>query len=163
MSNITTRDSKSLQGVGISSTTPTSGQTLTYNSSTQQWEPLTDVIGGQVTQVSATNLVSTTSTTYVLLPGMTITPVAGTYKVTFSARMVLTNKNNQVFFTLFSGGTQILHSERQFSVATNGNAIPASTQATVVVNGAQAIEAHYRGDGASVEATNRSLIIERVL
>ncbi len=109
-------------------------------------------------QVSATDNQDTGSGTFVLIPGMTITPVAGTYIVSFSAQVQPSLSAGEI--TLFVGGVEVAHSRRQVALLDGQSA---ETQALVSVNGVQAIEARYRNPGpGDIDVFQRSLIALRV-
>jgi hypothetical protein len=119
------------------------------------------------TSVTATNSPSTSSLTYILIPGMTITPSAGTYFVTFSTSVSGATRNDSHFVSLYSGGSVITHSEREmfYSNANQvvGMILGTHTQAIVTVNGSQAIEARYRCTaGSAITVYERSLIIIKI-
>lgn len=110
------------------------------------------------TQVSNTNNVDTGSGTFILIPGMTITPVAGDYIATFSAQVQPSLSAGEI--TLFVGGAEVTHSRREVALLDGQSA---ETQALVSVSGIQAIEARYRNPGVGdIDVFERSLIILRV-
>lgn len=110
------------------------------------------------TEVSAINNVDTGSGSFIPIPGMGITPVAGTYLVSFSAQVQPSLSAGQI--TLYADGVEIPHARREVALLDGQSA---ETQALVSVNGAQAIEARYRNPGAGdIDVFERSLIILRV-
>lgn len=109
-------------------------------------------------QVSATNNVDTTSGAFILIPGMTLTPSAGTYITTFSAQVQPSIAAGEI--TLFVGGGEVEHARRNIALLGGQSA---ETQALVTVNGVESIEAHYRNPGGGdIDVFERSLIILRV-
>lgn len=119
------------------------------------------------TEVTASGVVTTTSTTFVTVAGMTITPSAGTYLVWFSANGEHNSGGgSELVVGLAVAGVDLAVTERQagggFLTANVRYAV--STQAKVTVNGSQAIEGRFRRDGGvgSVELDNRSLMIMKV-
>ncbi len=125
---------------------------------------LTPSIG--MTQVTSTTAVSTSSTTYVLITGMTVAPAAGTYWVSFSGSFGIPSTTGVTFYcTIYSGGVQVTHSERtmwNISVHVHSVELPCHTQALVTVNGSQAVEVRYRASAAnSITARARSMLLIR--
>lgn len=105
---------------------------------------------------------TTTSVTDVLVAGMTLTPAAGTYLVTFSTSGVNSgNGASRMFFSIYVNGVQVAHSEREFGISGGGN-VAVYTNAVVTVNGAQAIEARWRAVAGTNTAHERSLTLIRV-
>jgi len=142
----------------------TSGQVLQTqgSGSDPQWA---DEVPPAADIVTSTTPASTTSGTHVLAAGMTITPAAGTYLVTFSATAGQTGNNDQVYIQVFAGGAaQGVEMEvRQgttFLPRTGRYGIVA--QAKVTVNGAQAIDGRFRQVGGTGTLYSRSLSIVEV-
>ncbi len=121
-------------------------------------------------EVTSNAGMSLTSTTDVLVTGMTITPVAGTYRVTFDSTLNNTTSNNAQTWGVgvYVGGVQNTNSNRTYVSQTNsfGTATPGSsalvTSATVTVNGSQAIEIRARRSAGTVTINNRNMTIMRV-
>lgn len=87
-------------------------------------------------QATATDDITTSSTTDVVATGMTLTPPAGTYLVWFSGSF--NNTNDVTFVSIYSNGVQSQSSEERNE---GGSAlIPFNSVAKVTVNGSQAIE-----------------------
>jgi hypothetical protein len=87
---------------------------------------------------------NTTSLTDVLIPGMTVTPAAGTYLVSFDTSTVNSgNGSERNFINLYSGGAVVSGTERRVGIS-GGGVTTVSTHAVVTVNGSQAIEARWR-------------------
>ncbi len=102
------------------------------------------------------------SLTDVLIAGMTLTPTAGTYLVTFSSSVLNSgNGATRLFVSIYSGGTQVAHSEREIGVSGAANSCVQSG-AIVTVNGSQAIEARWRAVAGTNTAHERSLVIVRL-
>lgn len=120
--------------------------------------------------VTATGKTTTTSSSDVVISGMTITPVAGTYIVIFSTCLKNTGTNGNVAVSIYSGGSINSHSERvcspQFASGGYGGtpslSFPIETHATVTVNGSQAIEARWRRSTGTASCSTRSMIIWKV-
>lgn len=121
-------------------------------------------------EASATASTTTTSGSNVLINGMTLTPVAGTYKVSFSTTLQSNNTDADIFVSLYANGVQAAHSERECSPQFSSGGLggnpslswPIATQALLTVNGSQAIEARWRRSAGTATALERTLIIVRV-
>ena len=112
------------------------------------------------TLLSATDTVSTTSTSFVAVPQMTATPTQGTYIVTFSGTMENDSKSKAVEVPLFADGTQVTHSKRKFQRGNVSQVAPFSCIAKITVNGSQTIEARWKVDNnSSGTITERSLLL----
>ena len=113
------------------------------------------------TLAEATATTTTTSGSDVLVNSMTLTPAAGTYLVTFSGSVRQSASNDSIFTSIYSGGTQVAASEREFKRGSNQGNITASfcCQAKVTVNGAQAIEGRWRETGGTATMYERTLSI----
>ena len=117
--------------------------------------------------VSSATSTSTTSTTYTLISGMTITPGAGTYIATFSSSGRAQSEDQQMQVSLFSNGVQVAHSERDhgWDTADPDNEdyrFGIHTQAVITVTAGQAIEARYKTDYSTFNIFERSLILIKV-
>jgi hypothetical protein len=129
-------------------------------------DPATIATGVAYQVVSGSTPISTTSLTDVLVPGLTVTPAAGTYLVVWGATVSHNKTGQTVFGSVWSGGSKVAYTERQIG-GQAGNLGNASSQAVVVVNGAQAIEARWRvssntGGGQGNSPGPRSLTIIRL-
>jgi hypothetical protein len=119
------------------------------------------------TEVSATADTTTTSTTDVLMNTMTITPVAGTYLVSFSTTVDHSAQNVAVVISIYAGGTLKADSVRGPIPRTNAigaisMSMMASTNGVVTVNGSQAIEIRWKTASGTATAHQRTLDILRV-
>lgn len=109
-----------------------------------QWIPATPQgQGGSLCAVTgATDLITTTSTTFTVAGGMTLTPASGTYVVWFSATAAM-NKNGQfVVAAIHIDGNIVLSSNRWLGGQSN-NRGNFNSQARVMVDGTQTIDARW--------------------
>jgi len=113
-------------------------------------------------EISATASATTTSTTDVLMTGMTITPVSGTYKVMFSSTISSNTTGSTITISIYSNGTQVAHSVRaltpQFTTGVLASAsinMNVTTQAMVTVSGTQAIEIRWKIAGGGTATVNQ--------
>lgn len=112
--------------------------------------------------VTATGTTTSTSTTEVLIAGMTLTPSAGTYYVSFSTSAVNSGTGALRFFvSIYVDGTIVDHSERSLG-STGGVVQTVHTHAVVTVNGSQTIEARWRAVAGTNTAYARSLTAIRL-
>lgn len=105
-----------------------------------------------------------------LLPGMTLTPAAGTYLVWFTCRAAIgagTGENNSMDTQIFVGGTAVAASLRRISLQSAADISGAISQASsmasmarVTVDGTQAIEARGRNNTGIGTVTERQLAIQ---
>lgn len=123
--------------------------------------------GISATEVSFSSNLTVTSTTDVLMTGMTITPVAGTYMVWFSTWLTHSNGNATITMSLYVGGVQKADSIRvaipfvgALSAITQD--MPLATNALVTVNGSQAIAIDWRTSTGTATAHHGTLNILRV-
>lgn len=118
-------------------------------------------------EISATADTTTTSTTDVLVSGMTVTPVSGTYLVWFSSSVDHSNQSVAVVVSLYSGGTLKANSVRSPIPRFNGvGAITlgpvVAINGTVTVNGAQAIEIRWKTASGTATMHQRCINIVKV-
>jgi hypothetical protein len=132
------------------------------------WQTFWEVVAAAGTtvppaEVSSTVLASTLGSEYILLPSMTMTPAAGTYKFSFSGSGAVVDNTQLAWIALFKDGTLVQHTERQIGIGgTHDHAplsLPLSTQAVLTVNGSEAVETRYKSsDGEVFTVHDRSLI-----
>jgi hypothetical protein len=109
----------------------------------------------------ATNQISTTSLTDVLVTSMTLTPAAGTYLVLFYCSVDNTNDSKIQTFSIYVGGVR---QDNTVTPTTGYNIEPAvvSVNTLATVNGSQAIAVYWRTNANTARITTRSLILLRV-
>jgi hypothetical protein len=114
--------------------------------------------------VTQTNVVSTTSTSAVLIPDMTITPDAGRYLVSFSLTLQGSLNSVEVTCSIYVGETLIPESELTFNRAAASARTPLTISSVLAEpNGAQAIEARWRVSGGTGTSNfRRSMRIVRI-
>jgi hypothetical protein len=113
-------------------------------------------------EVSATAVASTTSPNYILLPSMTTTPPAGTYKFEFSSSGEVVDNLQTAWVAIFQNGSIVQRSERRIMMGgTHDHDVAATlhTQAVLTVSGSEAVEVRYKSDGTNTFTVyDRSLI-----
>lgn len=125
----------------------------------------------KVTEVwsSTATDITTTSTSFVLATGMTVTPEAGDYLVIFSADVSHTVNNGEVRVAFFVGGVQSTNTERFMRQQDTGLLAVApnyrtgiSMQKILTVNGSQALEVRWRIQGAGTGTMSASRAIHLI-
>lgn len=116
------------------------------------------------TSATATGTTTTSSGTMVVMSGMTITPAAGTYLVTFSASGSSDTNNRLMEYSLFNNAVEVTHARRgKFEPANQVTAM--HTQAVVVMAGSQAIDVRFTIDPTGTpifSVDERSLTIIKI-
>jgi len=115
--------------------------------------------------VSASAITTTTSTTAVLLGGMTITPAAGEYAVLFGGSISASKNNTTIELSVYEGGALDPASPRTHQFASANQTQAVATFGHVSVDGAQTIEGRWRilaGINPTLTATTRSMLIMKV-
>lgn len=118
-------------------------------------------------EATATADATTTSSTDVLMTGMTITPVAGTYLVLFSTTIDHSNQNVATVCSLYVGGVQDTDTVR--GPISRTNAIGAITTFPVVainalatVDGTQAIEIRWKTASGTATVHQRTFNVVQI-
>lgn len=99
----------------------------------------------QTTEISAISTITRSLSSYAALPGMSVTPPAGTYEVEFNTSASVDRNGRTGFLALFLNGVEIPGSERMVGGAA-GDVSGVGCTATVAVSGGQVLEARWRVD-----------------
>lgn len=107
--------------------------------------------------------IQTTSETFVLVPGMTLTPGAGTYFASFGMTANHNKSGQTVSTSIFSNGAQVPSTERTIG-GQAGNLGNCMASTVVTISAGQAIEARWKissnsGGGTGESPGPRSLIL----
>jgi hypothetical protein len=113
--------------------------------------------------ISATNTISTTSTTFVLDTDLSVTPQAGTWLALVSASVSNSNNERQSVIALAKNGIVDSNSERQMSGRGSTNFFEVSTFAYFTVSGTDPIALYYRAVQNTASLSIRSLTLIRVM
>ena len=115
--------------------------------------------------VEATDEVSTSSDTKILVPNMTRTPGAGVWKVHFSYEARMDAEDNKGEVQLFGNGVAVASSLRSVSDKYTNAQTPGFASycsiAIISVDAGQAIEARYERLQGTIYIRNRQLLITR--
>ena len=125
------------------------------------WAAARAVLTSFSQDANATANTTTTSVTDVLVDSMSVTPVRGIFRASFSSSVVNSNNGAQrTFVSLYVGGVQLAYTE--IPIGTGGGAYQAvSITAQCTVDGTQAIEARWRVAGGTSTMTQRVLSVVR--
>lgn len=137
--------------------------------------PLSVSATGKVTtgittgSANATSTTTTTSATDVLIASMTLTPVAGTYFISFCGSFTHSANNATITYTLYAATAAITGTAMVAEPTIQGGltpTLPFSQPGCVTgfgtVNGSQAIETRWKTSGATATVGTRILNILRV-
>lgn len=94
---------------------------------------------------------TTTSTSYITVPGLSVTPPAGSYRVRFSGSGYPQSNNKRQSMSIYANGSLVTGSERSIKSGggqTAGSIVGFSCEAVVTVNGSQVVEARLKSDAA---------------
>lgn len=102
-----------------------------------------------------------TSGSWTTITSMTVTPAAGTYLVTFSGSILISNGSTVFQLRFLNGATVVGHSFRRYQ---GSYTTAAHSQAVVVADGVSAISVEWRRDTGSGSASmfERSLFLLRI-
>ena len=109
--------------------------------------------------------VTTISDTYELIPSLTKTPPAGTYKVQISGSIEHTSNNDSIFTAIFKDGVIEAASEREFRRGAGQGDVAGTFHclAVVTVDGSQAIEGRWMEMvGGTATMHQRQMLLEKV-
>ena len=156
-----------LTDVDTTTAAPSVGDKLEWDGS--NWVPAAGGAGGDPTAdlAEATDVISTTSSSYVLAASMTLTPASGTYLVWFSGVCQHSVHIERLSTAIYSGGTLVSASEREWSGYESQNPPPGyspfATYAKVTVNGSEAIEGRFKEmDLGTARLRQRQLMILKI-
>jgi len=117
-------------------------------------------------QVNAVADTNSSSTTFVLIDGMTVTPGTGQYMVMFSSSIECMEPDTEQFAILYVGGSPVAHTERKIDTEASlaNTSFPISIQALVsVTNAAHAIEVRWKcPTGDQMTCHQRTLVVKRI-
>lgn len=170
MAMLTNGDVVHAQGIRVGNTTDTTGGNIRYvaDSDVQAyvggaWRSL---VNDGYWEASATASTTTTSSTDVLMSGMTLTPPAGTYMAWFSGSVGQSAADNTVTVSIYAGGSQIAHTQRvntptpTFSAGAARTTV--ATNGVVTVNGSQAVEIRWRRNAGTATCDQRTFNLIQV-
>lgn len=122
----------------------------------------------QSTQITASGNATTTSTSDVLMTGMTVTPIAGTYFVIFTATVQQNTAGGSVTVSIYDNGVQDSFSIQDFAPFDGGalSATQAScvctTQGVYTVNGSQVIQVEWHVSNGTGTVFQRKMTLMKI-
>jgi hypothetical protein len=101
------------------------------------------------------------------MSGMTLSPSAGKYLVTFSTVISQDTVGASVFVSIYKGGSQVSGSERVIQPRNSTgnstlNTIPVAVNAIVTVTNGQSIDIYWRTSGGTATAKARIIDIIKI-
>lgn len=127
----------------------------------------------QYASTTSTSAISTSSSTFSNVTGLDITPQAGTYIVFFHTGIENTTANGEGEYAIAIDTTNVTDSVRPIQILTtilglitltvNAIAAGVATATLVTVNGSQVIRPRYRAVSGTIQISNRSLILLKVI
>lgn len=135
--------------------------TLTFDSAATRRAAATIAVHpkGPILQASATASTTTTSTSYVLMDSMSLTPAAGDYLAVFSTSVSDNTAGTYVRISIFVNGVQQAHTEReQFQEGSIvGSPYAIATHANITVGAGQTVEVRWLVTAGTGTAYTRTL------
>jgi len=127
------------------------------------WQTLINIGSGVITYsiASSTNF-TTTSTTYVTITDMTLTPEAGTYGVWYNGGSILSTTPKFHGWSIFKNGIVIVDSERLQDTAHSNQNMVDSTMTIANFNGTDTCDVRVLAESGTLTITNRSLLMIRL-
>lgn len=124
-------------------------------------------VSGFATGILSYNIVSqttfsTASSTDVLITGFTVTPVAGTYGVWYSADIEIVTNNRIADCTIYRAGVAIADTNREMQGTSSKFQTSQQTIGIVSVNGSQSVDVRVASSGGTINIGNRSLLLIRL-
>lgn len=105
---------------------------------------------------------TTTSTSDVLTLGMSVTPSAGTYDITYQGSAGGSNSGNTVSISIYVGGKQISISKRTVQIGSTNIRCPFSISCRVTVDGSMTIEGRWSISANTATMLDRTLTYIKV-
>ncbi len=116
--------------------------------------------------IGATGVISTTSGSFVLATSMTITPGAGTWRISFRGNYVVDDTSEAVIATIYANGAEVsaaARSELREMTSTTTERVPFKSEVIATVADGQAIEGRWATTaGAAGTMEERTLTLARV-
>lgn len=122
----------------------------------------TVLTGMRTFQVAASGDTTTSSSSDVAVPSMTLTPGAGTYFVFFTSDWSNSGNNASQFASCYANGVKVGNSERQYARSTTSKRDGLAINCFATVDDAQAIEVRWRVSNGTGTIGNRTLTLLRV-
>lgn len=120
--------------------------------------------GIQNYNVTSTTPFTTTSTTFVLITGFTVTPEAGTYAIFYNSSILYTTTPRFHRWAVFRAGVELVDSTREQLTSRSNQVMVDSTISVATFNGSQTCDIRVHRDPASGSLTvnARTLLLIRL-
>jgi hypothetical protein len=112
--------------------------------------------------VDGSTTITTTSLTDVLMTGMTLTPPAGTYLVSFTGDLSHNANGGTIATSIYYNGSKIAASQRDYARGSQPATTSFHSVTRITVNGSSAIEGRWRTNSATASNYHRTLFVLRV-
>lgn len=112
--------------------------------------------------VTSDTTFSTTSSTYVLITGMTITPPSGTYGIWFTADIKIVANNKIAQFAIAKNGTVQTNTQRDVQGVSSNFRSQTTTMGIIQVNGSEALDVRCNISSSSLNVEQRSFLMIRL-
>jgi len=112
--------------------------------------------------VGSDTLFSTSSTTDVVITGMTVTPVSGRYQCLYSSDIIITSNNRISQVVFYADGVAVERSRRRAQGTGSNYRASHNMVSEITVNGSQAIDVRVNIDSGSVDINQRRMILARL-
>ena len=154
-------------GVNFEYRTLTSGAGIALNETANEIQIINTVTGTSAVIayyfLNSQTPFTTSSTTDILVAGMTNTPAAGTYHIKFNADLLITQNGKRATFTIYRGGVAIADSVRSTLAHGNNDDSTINTFTVATFNGTQTMEIRVRTDSSSITIRNRAVFLEKLV
>jgi hypothetical protein len=149
-------------GLNVGNTTDTNDGYIRYTGTEFQGRQggVWFTIAPNVTSISATGAVTTTSATFATVGSMTTTPAAGTYKLDFTADWQLSASSSNGDFGVFIAGVEQAQCRRNVRNGEHAMGSSVAISTLITVDGSQAITIQFRENASATLTVNaRELIL----
>lgn len=105
---------------------------------------------------------STSSTTDVVITGLTVTPQSGTYAVFFNSDATVTQNNANITHTIYKAGAAVTDSIRRTQSVSANFIFQQSSISIVQFNGSQACDVRVKTSQGTLTVNGRTLVLVRL-
>ena len=109
-----------------------------------------------------TNTITTTSASDILMTNLSLTPVKGTYAVTFYGSLAVSNTARTIYTSFYKAGSQMVGTEVQTKPASTSTIAVTTIIKTITFSGSELLEVRWRINGNTATCYNRALTIYRL-
>lgn len=140
---------------------------IMVDNSTTEGEWVTQVSSGTATgiesySVGSSTTFSTTSSSDVLITGLSVTPVSGRYGLWFSADIEISQNNRLAQCVTYVGGVAVERTRRQVQGVSSNFQASMQTVAEIEVNGTQTVDMRVNISSGGLDVNPRRLLLIRL-